>query len=296
MELTSLRYFTAVASELHFRRAAAKLHITQAPLSAAIRKLEEELGVRLFERTSRSVRLTPAGLLFLKEATAILDRTESALKRISHLTSEGKNTLSIGYNEPALNTFLPELLRHCREQMPLLQLKLRELETAEQLELLAREKLDIGFIRRGGSDFSDFNSKLLFRENYLLAMPENHPLATKNTLYCRDLSDQDLILFSREVNPEIFDRIVSALTPDSLPPPRFLQYARNKSSMQVLVQAGFGAALMPESCCQNLRQGVVVRKIRAQLPEIEIVAVWKKEYRSTALESFIKLLPEPLNG
>jgi DNA-binding transcriptional LysR family regulator len=228
-----------------------------------------------------------------KEEVRLMNRFEQFLVEQCAPVLAGIKPGSMFPYRPGEGEALPELLRHCREQMPLLQLKLRELETAEQLELLAREKLDIGFIRRGGSDFSDFNSKLLFRENYLLAMPENHPLATKNTLYCRDLSDQDLILFSREVNPEIFDRIVSALTPDSLPPPRFLQYARNKSSMQVLVQAGFGAALMPESCCKEGVDNLAVKNPAMLLPTVDITAVWRKEKNSgSTLKKFIQLLPE----
>lgn len=295
MELTSLRYFAVVAEELHFRRAAAKLHITQAPLSAAVKKLESELGVKLFERTSRSVKLTAAGTIFLQEAKAILDRSELARKRIEELSKATSSVLAIGYNEPALNTFLPELLRRCRRRFPEMRLKLQELETGEQLELLRRGKLDIGFMRPFGFDTSGFVSKLLCREEYRLAMPANHHLASLNEIETSDLSEEEVILFAREVNPAIFDRITASLSPAGVRPPKFRQYARNKSSMLALVQAGFGAALMPESCCRNAAPGVIAGKIRAPLPEIEIMAVWNNDNPSAALQDFLNVIETDSN-
>ena len=137
MELTTLRYFVTVGKELHFHRAAAKLNMTQAPLSAAIRKLEEELETKLFERTSRSVKLTAAGELFLREAEAVLRRAELARQRLDNLTSGRGGRLSIGCNELALNTFLPKLLAQCRTRHGKLQLSLRELETADGLAQFA---------------------------------------------------------------------------------------------------------------------------------------------------------------
>lgn len=290
MELTGLRYFIAVAEELHFRRAASKLHITQAPLSAAVKKLESELGVKLFERTSRSVRLTPAGVLFLQEARAVIDRAEQARKHLEDFFGASSPVLSIGYNEPALNTFLPGLLRRCREHHPEMQLKLRELETSEQLELLRRGKLDIGFMRPYGFDTGEFNTKLLWREEYRLLLPAHHHLASRDEISSIDLADEEIIIFAREVNPVLFDRIISSLTVSGVRPPRFRQYARNKSSMQVLVEAGFGAALMPESCCQLSNSGAVAKKLCISLPEIEIMALWNKENIFDTLHNFIDSL------
>ncbi|MBR2374349.1 MAG: LysR family transcriptional regulator [Lentisphaeria bacterium] len=290
MELTALRYFAAVAEELHFRRAAAKLHITQAPLSAAVKKLESELGIKLFERTSRSVKLTAAGTLFLQEAKAVLDRAELARKRLEEISGINSSTLSIGYNEPALNTFLPDLLRRCRSHYPEMQLKLRELETGEQLELLRRGDLDIGFMRPFGFDISEFSSRLICREEYRLVMPDSHHLAARDVIRCSDLSGKEVILFAREVNPAIFDRITDSLSPHGIKPPKFRQYARNKSSMLALVHAGFGAALMPESCCQFSRPGVIAKKILAPLPEIEIMAVWNKNNTFSTLQDLLSAL------
>ena len=156
MELTTLKYFVTVAKELHFRRAAARLNITQAPLSAAIKKLEDELEVQLFERTSRTVKLTPAGTLFLTEAEAILQRTAAALNRMAELRSGSSGQLAIAYNETAFNTFLPQLLVMLRTRFSQIQFELREQETAEQLKNLRGGTIDIGFMRPYGFDLTGF--------------------------------------------------------------------------------------------------------------------------------------------
>ena len=291
MELTALRYFVTVGKELHFHRAAAKLNMTQAPLSAAIRKLEEELETKLFERTSRSVKLTAAGELFLKEAEAVLRRAELARQRLDNLISGQGGRLSIGCNELALNTFLPKLLAQCRTRHGKLQLSLRELETAEQIEALREEMLDIGFMRPFGFDLTGLQTQLVIRENYRLVMQETHPLAKSERITARQLSGRSVILFARDVNPAIYDRLTAALTTDSVPPPEFRQDARNKSSMLAMVKAGFGAALLPESICRGHLPGLTVRDLDLALPKVDILAVWNPARLSGVLKQFLALLP-----
>ena len=292
MELTSLRYFVTVARELHFHRAAAKLNMTQAPLSSAIQKLEDELEVKLFERTSRSVKLTDAGSFFLGEAEAVLRRAELARKRLENLRSGGIGRLAIGYNELSLNTFLPRLLARCRTRQPALQLELRELEAAEQIRGLQEDLLDIGFMRPFGFDLTGLQSQLVIREKYLLIMQNSHPLAGNDEITVEQLSGRSVILFARDVNPAIYDRITAVLTPAAMPAPQFRQDARNKSSMLAMVKAGFGAALLPESICRGTLPGLTARPVNAPLPSVEVMAVWKPERFSGALKNFIALLPK----
>ena len=293
MELTSLHYFVTVAKELHFRRAAAKLNMTQSPLSTAIRKLEDELNTKLFERTSRSVKLTAAGAFFLPEAEAVLKRAEVAKSRMQKMLSGEDQRLSVGYNEPALNTFLPQVLARCRKYLPELQLELRELETAEQMKFLEEGTLDIGFMRPAGFDLAGFASKLIHRESYHLVMQFSNKLAALPEITADTLSGQNLILFAREVNPAAFDQLTAALSPKNLPPPVFRQDARNKHSMLAMVKAGFGAALMPASCCKEGVDHLAVKNLAITLPTVDIMAVWRKEKNSgSTLKKFIQLLPE----
>ena len=290
MELTTLRYFVTLAGELHFRRAAGKLHITQAPLSTAIRKLEEELGTALFIRTSRSVQLSEAGKIFLPECKTILARSEIAVKKVKDFLN-GDKILHIGYNEPAINTFLPEVLAKIRVEEPDLQLELRELETGQQQMLLENGVLDIGFMRPLGMNSTVLTARQVFQEDYLLAMRKDHMLASLKSVKKEDLAGQQIILFAREVNPAVYDHLVAALSSDQPVLPYFRQDARNKSSMLAMVHAGFGAAVIPASCMHSAPDEVISRPLDIPLPPVNIMAVWEENNHSAALKRFLKHLP-----
>lgn len=293
MELTQLRYFLMVADTLHFRRAAEKLNMTQAPLSSAIKKLEEELETKLFERTSRSVKLTSEGEFFRKEAESILDRAEQAKRKLKKMQENSASHISIGYNEPSLNTFLPSFLARCRKETKVFFPQMRELETSQQIFLLRSGELDIGFMRPYGFDLTGLKSTLVFREKYVLVMPEDHVLAKKEKITKKDLSNENIILFAREVNPAIYDCLTEALTQEPFPPPVFRQDARNKSSMLALVEAGFGAALLPESTLKEEHDPFLLKKdLSFPLPSVDILAVWDENNSSGLLPKLLKLLPE----
>ncbi len=293
MELTTLKYFVTVAKELHFRRAAARLNITQAPLSAAIKKLEDELEVQLFERTSRTVKLTPAGTLFLTEAEAILQRTAAALNRMAELRSGSSGQLAIAYNETAFNTFLPQLLVMLRTRFSQIQFELREQETAEQLKNLRGGTIDIGFMRPYGFDLTGLEYRRIWQESYSLVMPQDHPLAARKTITASDLAGESIILFARDVNPMIYDRITVLLSTENLPAPHFRQDARNKSSMLALAAAGFGAALLPESSTRELHSGLCSRQLEIPLPQVEIMAVWDPKRITGVLQKVLDHLTLP---
>lgn len=277
-----MRYFTAVAKELHFRRAAEKLNMTQGPLSVAIRKLEDELETELFERSSRSVKLTEAGEFFLVEAEAVLNRADQAKKNLQHKLSGKYRHLVIGYNEPALNTVLPGVLSYYHNNLPDIELELRELETAEQIEALKNGSLDIGYMRPFGFELGNLQCRLLHREQYKLVMLKNHKLARYKQITLEMLSRQDVILFARDVNPELFDILRKQMTAFDLPEPCFKQNARTKSSMLAMVRAGFGIALLPESSLKDEMPDIAVSSAAFKLPEIEIMAVWNPAGKTPA--------------
>ena len=153
-----------------------------------------------------------------------------------------------------------------------------------RLQSLRSGELDIGFMRPAGFDLNGFESKLLHRENYHLVMQFSNKLAALPEITADTLSGQNLILFAREVNPAAFDQLTAALSPQNLPPPVFRQDARNKNSVLAMVEAGFGAALLPESCLKDRNSGIEFRPVSAVLPAVEIMAVWKSEKRPPLLD------------
>ena len=176
MELRHLRYFVAVAEELHFRRAAERLHMSQPPLSQQIRALEEEVGATLLLRNQRRVELTAAGAAFLERAREILDAVEDAARQARRVQRGEVGRLAVGFVGSAMYSFVPELLRAFREQAPDIALRLHELGTTEQLRQLEDGRLDVGFMRAPGR-WPGLRVETVLEEPVVVALPDLHPLA-----------------------------------------------------------------------------------------------------------------------
>jgi DNA-binding transcriptional LysR family regulator len=289
MELRHLRYFVAVAEELHFGRAAVRLHMAQPPLSQQIRALEDELGARLFARSSRSVRLTAAGEAYLAEARAVLARVEEAgrLARRVHQGEAGE--LAVGYMNPVMDAVLCRALADFRALRPGVALRLRELPTPAQIEELRAGRLDVAFIRlvdgagQCGPNLKSQNSKsrstdglatrVVAREPYVLALPEGHPLAALGTVPLRAAGGEPLILFPRSAMPALHEAMLAALRAAGAEP-RIAQEAPGKHASLALVAAGFGVCLVPASARDWLRKGVALRPVTPGLPVVEMAAAW----------------------
>src|SRR5215813_4414901 len=198
MELRHLRYLVAVAEELHFGRAAIRLHIAQPPLSQQIRQLEEELGVRLFDRSRRRVQLTDAGRLVVQEARRTLAQAGRVAEAARHAAQGSAGLLRVGFSSSAPYTTLPAILRGFRSQFPDVVLNLFERSTEEQLELLADDAIDIGFVRRPVENPREsLIIKTILREPLVLALPHDHRLGGQHAVHPRSLALEPFILFPR---------------------------------------------------------------------------------------------------
>lgn len=303
MELRHLRYFIAVAEELHFGRAAARLHLAQPPLSQQIRALEEELGVRLLARTSRSVALTPAGSAYLTEARAVLARVDEAGRQARRIHLGEAGELCVGYMNPVMDAVLCRALANYRASRPEVALRLRELPTAQQLAELRAGRLDVGFVRLvregrdagkagGAQDLSGLTTRLVAREPYVLAMPEGHPLAGFETVPLRQVAEQPLILFPRQGMPALHDALLAALRASLGPSggaPHISQEVSGKYASLALVAAGFGVCLVPASARDWLRRGVVLRAVEPGLPVVCMAAAWPERAINPARDALVEL-------
>lgn len=289
MELTPLKYFAAVAEELHFGRAARRLNVSQPPLSQQIMKLEDELGVKLFNRSSRVVELTGAGRVFQEEVRAVLRRVDLMTDRMARIGSGRSGTLSIGFNEPVLNTILPKAVNAFRQCCPEVDLRLFEMETAGQLAALRNREIDLALLRSFGDDPAGFAGKLLYRENYLLALPPDHPLLKYETVPLEKLQDHELIMFARRSNPAMHRCILQALHAAGVEP-LIRQEAGNKATILALVRAGLGMGIVPESSIVTAPPGVEFRALGPGLPPVEIMALWAENNSAPPLHNFLRLL------
>ena len=291
MELRQLKYFLAVAEELHFGKAARRMNISQPPLSQQIKQLEDELGAKLFERTSRSVSLTPEGDFFMKEAKSVLEKLDRAGETVKAMARGEEGQLAIGFVVIINQTHLPEVIRDFRSRSPNVRLELKEMSTNSQLSGLSNGDLDIGFIRSYGHNLNGFRTKTYLKENYVLALPDHHPLAGKSEIRLSDLTDDSLIMFNREYQPDLFDSIIKKFT-DAGVKPRMIQETNRRLTAIALVAAGMGVSPVPESTKRLGREGVVYLPIADPLPAIEVIAVWPENRSSRALESFVQVLEE----
>jgi DNA-binding transcriptional LysR family regulator len=238
MELRHLRYFLAVAEDLHFGRAAARLHIAQPPLSRQIRNLEAELGITLFHRTRRRVQLTQAGQLFLEAARRVLADVEEAV-RVAQRAGRGEiGRLLIGFVGTATCDVLLRALRVFRERFPEVILCLQELTTVQQVEALHEKRLDVGFLRPPIEDES-LSLMVLTREPFVVAVSAAHPLSRQPQVPLRRLAGEAFVLFPRQAAPGFYDQVIRLCQRAGFSP-NIAQEASQVHALLGLVAAGLG--------------------------------------------------------
>lgn len=246
MELRHLRYFIAVAEELNFTRAAARLHIGQPPLSMQIRDLEQEIGVRLFERTQRRVALSAAGERFLGHARRILDGLGEAVADARRAAAGEVGELRVGFTSSLPFTdLLPDALNAYRRRFPAVRLQLREMFTTEQFGALARGELDVGFVRlQAGPPPAGIVLREIARNPLRLVVNAGHRLANAPQVSFSELGDEDFISFPGDVGTDL-PGVLRALCRQAGFEPRIVQTAREATTQIGLVAAGLGVALLP---------------------------------------------------
>jgi DNA-binding transcriptional LysR family regulator len=278
-----------VAEELHFGRAARSLHMTQPPLTQAIAQLERLLGARLFERTKRSVRLTPAGEALLPQARELLARARS-LPALARAAAGGElGRLRLAFVSTIGFTQLPRWLRSFRARHPQVQMELIEATGDVQLEAFARGDIDAGFMLHSPGFVPPGLAHLqVAREPLVLALPEAHPLAHAPRLALAAVLAEPLVVFPRRIVPSLHDAILGMYHAAGREP-RIAQEAIQMQTIVNLVSAGLGLAWVPESVRQFQRSGVAYRQLGgrqgAAVPGCETTLVWATP--SPVLERFI---------
>ena len=287
-ELRHLRYFVAVAEELHFGRAAVRLHISQPPLSMQIRALERAVGAQLLLRTQRHVSLTNAGAVFLKESRAILDRVQSATLLAERAGRGEVGELVIGFISNANFNVLPPLLREFRTRMPEVRLQLREATTDRQLEELIDGRMDTGLVLPPVDD-PRLHYRPTFRESLVVALPAQHPLANREgRIRLASLADAPFVLFPRPLAPGLYDDIFSYCRRCGFSP-RVEQEAVQMQTIVSLVSAEIGVALIPQSIEHLGRTGVVYKALEEPSPVIEIGLAWRRDDPLPTLAAFLEV-------
>jgi DNA-binding transcriptional LysR family regulator len=273
MELRQLRYFLALAEELHFGRAAARLNVVQPALSQQIRRLEDELGVRLFHRTKRHVSLTGAGAAFLQKAQLTVAHAGEAAAAAQSAGRGEIGALSVGFVGSAAFNFLPELLKSFRQSFPAVRLVLQELTTTQQVAALRAASIDIGLLRPPIAD-GNIRIEVLAREPWLMAIPRSHRLGRRSRVGLQDFAEDPFIATPRDLGPGLFDQVVGLCARSGFSP-TVVQEAIQMSTVVSLVGAGIGVALVPSSVVKLGRNDVLYKPLR-NLPKVDIALAWSR--------------------
>jgi DNA-binding transcriptional LysR family regulator len=285
-DLGHVRSFVAVAEEMHFGRAAARLNLSQSPLSRQIQALEQSLGVTLLERTTRAVRLTPVGRTFLAEAYRVLAAAEGAAQ-ITRRAAQGESGLvRVGFTAASAFRALPRLVAQVRATLPDIDLVLEEMVSEEQMQALNGKRIDFALLRPSPALLSEdgpIATALLLRERLVLAVPSGRPLASARQLGIQALDGQALVTWSPRGGRyfvELLDRLFEAAKVR----PRIVQRVNQAHTMLALVGAGLGVALLPESVRSIRMTGVVLRPIRLPASaQPELMLAWHRDNENPCL-------------
>lgn len=287
MDLRRLRYFVVVAEEQSFSRAAQRLHIAQPPLSSQIKQLETELEVRLFDRTSRGVRLTEAGQLLLDEARRLLSQVEQAARAVRRAGNGEAGTITLGFVPSASNEVLPELLRVFRAGYPGVELFLREMRPDQVVKSLHAGQTDVGFLYLPLED-PTLDVACVSREPLILALPESHALASESSVELRQVAKEPFIMPARYQMPGLYAQVIEACQAAGFTPQAVQNDVWLMQTIVGLVAGELGVSLVPASLRNFRRTGVVYRSVADLSPTVELGMIWRKDNRTPVIESFLQ--------
>ena len=287
VELRHFRYFVAVAEELHFGRAAKRLGIAQPPLSITIQRLEAELDVTLFERTSRRVQLTDGGRRLLERCRDILAEVDGVASEVQRAARGETGALTVAFAASVMFLSLPKIVRRFREQFPRVRLELLELPTGPQILALRAGTLDIGFLREPPAD-PDLHRENMMREPLVLALSKRHRLAARARIKLEDVAHDDFVLFPRDVAPGLYAQVL-ALCAEAKVTPRVVQTSRELYTTVSLVEAGMGVTIVPASVQKMGWRGIRYIPLKSAFATTHIDAAWRTDNHSPIIPAFLSI-------
>ncbi|MFP5392080.1 MAG: LysR family transcriptional regulator [Gammaproteobacteria bacterium] len=293
IDLKQLKYFLAVAEEKSFSRAAERLHISQPPLSQQIMKLESELGVRLFARTTRTFELTAAGKALMGEAADLLARMRQTIDTIRQIDRGEVGRLRVGIVGSAMWGPIPTMLEQFQTQYPRVTWTLHELGPNAQLEALRARQIDVGFWREPRMPEEELKNSslrqdLCFRENVVVAVNEQHPLAKEPHVELTDIANEPMLTLS--LDKSSFPRYLIQCCVEAGFEPTVFQEANEPQTLLAMVGAGLGVTLMPETTSRVAWPGVVFLPIRTRPPSANLYITYTSQDDAPVVRAFLNIL------
>ncbi len=288
LELRHFTYFLAVAEELHFRKAADRLFISQPGLSRQIKQIEEIIGADLFVRNNRSVSLTAAGHYLKKELAFIFNHIDFTIKH-TRLINEGSNgEIRVGFLGSAIQTVIPEILINVNSTYPNIKFSLEEMSNYDQVEAIEKDQLDLGFVRLSRVP-KGIQMKVIHTDTFSLVLPDNHLLTKDTFTSIKQVENEHFILFSSNYSSLYYDKIVS-ICEDKGFTPKVSHKSVHAQTIYKLVESGLGVAIVPTSLQHGFNLGVKFLEI-PKIPQRAVLSViWKEDNRNPALHRIMQFL------
>src|SRR5687768_10073321 len=289
MELRHLRYFVAVGEEQHYGRGAQRLRVAQPALSRQIQDLEEEIGFKLFDRLARGVQLTSAGKLFLEEGRRLLQQVDAATTRARRVASGQSGTLRVGFIESmSWHGIVPDSFREFRTQQPDIELQIKPLSSAGQVDAVRSGELDAGFVFTIANMDRELARTQIAEIGLMLAVPKGHALARVKQLKLRALNNVPFIWFPRRESPVFYDKLMHACFRGGLKSPRIVQEGVNEPTILSLVSCGLGVAFVSAATRWRCPESVVLVSVSDLTVPLPFALIWQKDNHSPLLQRFLE--------
>lgn len=288
IELRHFIYFLAVAEELHYRKAAEKLYISQPGLSTQIKQMEGILQTQLFIRDKKKVRLTQAGAFLKGEVEFILNHLEQTKKQLKLIGEGHLGEIRIGFLGSAMQNVIPNLLLDLKEKFPFIHTSLEELSNRAQISAILRDKLDLGFVRLSRVP-KGLKLKPVFEDTFSLVLPADHILNEKEFKSINQVATDDFILFSQDYSPQYYDTVLS-ICEDAGFSPNVSHKSVHAQTVFKLVENKLGIAIVPTALQYGFQMKVKFIELKHIKQRAILSMVWKEDNRNTALQNCMDLL------
>lgn len=288
LELRHFNYFLAVAEELHFRKAAERLFISQPGLSRQIKQMEEILDTPLFARDKKKVSLTPAGVYLKGEVEFILNHLELTQRQLKSIGEGNLGEIRIGFLGSAMQAVIPKLLLHLKKSYPEIKTSLEELANRAQVDAILKDKLDIGFVRLARVP-KGIQIAPVHQDTFSVVLPKHHRLKTREFKHMGQLREEEFILFTQEYSPLYYDTVMS-ICEDAGFSPKVSHKSVHAQTIFKLVENGLGIAIVPTSLQHGFQMDVKFIELKKIAQKAVLSVIWKKDNRNPALQNCMDLV------
>ncbi|MEE9371616.1 MAG: LysR family transcriptional regulator [Saprospiraceae bacterium] len=284
-----LQYFITVADTLHFRKAAEQLYISQPGLSKQIEKLENELGVKLFDRNNRNVKLTSAGA-YLKEELAVSLRNIEDILSHAKLINDGKaGRIHMAYVGSAMQNVIPALMIEFRKKHPTVRFNLKEMDNESQIKGLMTQEIDIGFVRMDKVPIG-LTIRPFIKDTFSVVLPQDHPISASNFQSLSQLKDEPYILFDKNYSPDYYEKVMGLFEQENFVP-SISHRTVHAYSVFKLVEQHFGISIVPTSLQMGYNLNVKFIELQKVPQRAVLSVVWNKNNRNPILEKILSFIP-----